>query len=153
MTDVKEILSHIDYLMSNHDSSLDYEAALEDVRSFILEREKGDHIVYKHGMVEPAEEYAHEKEKEPIDGDIEKAVDEYLSTYFGSEQEKQNWPFLKKMAIHFAEWQQEQMMAKAADAMICLPYENKYGGYTHLIHVSRPLPVGKNKIAIIFKED
>ena len=40
MTDVKDILSHIDYLMSNHDSSLDYEAALEDVRSFILERKK-----------------------------------------------------------------------------------------------------------------
>ena len=40
MIDVKEILAHIDYLMSNHDSSLDYEAALEDVRSFILEKSK-----------------------------------------------------------------------------------------------------------------
>ena len=47
----------------------------------------------------------------------------------------------------------EQMKAKAIDATIGLPYENKDGGYTHLIDVSRPLPVGNNKIAIIFKED
>ena len=47
----------------------------------------------------------------------------------------------------------EKMMAKAIDATIGLPYENKDGGYTHLIDVSRPLPVGNNKIAIIFKED
>lgn len=49
--------------------------------------------------------------------------------------------------------QKEQMMANTADAMIGLPYENKDGGYTHLVDVSRPLPVGSNKIAIIFKED
>ena len=49
--------------------------------------------------------------------------------------------------------QKEQMMANSADAMIGLPYENKDGGYTHLVDVSRPLPVGDNKIAIIFKED
>ena len=48
-------------------------------------------------------------------------------------------------------WQKKQMMANTADAMIRLPYENKDGGYTHLIDVSRPLPVGNNKIAIIFK--
>ena len=52
-----------------------------------------------------------------------------------------------------AKWQKEQMMTNAADAVIGLPYENKDGGYTHLVDVSRPLPVGKNKIAIIFKED
>lgn len=49
--------------------------------------------------------------------------------------------------------QKEQMMANIADATIGLPYENKDGGYTHLVDVSRPLPVGNNKIAIIFKED
>ena len=51
-----------------------------------------------------------------------------------------------------AKWKEEQMIANTADAMIGLPYENKDGGYTHLIDVSRPLPVGNNKIAIIFKE-
>lgn len=49
-------------------------------------------------------------------------------------------------------WQKEQMIVNTADATIGLPYENKDGGYTHLIDVSRPLPVGNNKIAIIFKE-
>ena len=52
-----------------------------------------------------------------------------------------------------ANWKKEQIIANTADAMIGLPYENKDGGYTHLIDVSRPLPVGNNKIAIIFKED
>ena len=52
-----------------------------------------------------------------------------------------------------AKWKEEQMIANTADAMIGVPYENKDGGYTHLIDVSRPLPVGNNKIAIIFKED
>jgi hypothetical protein len=49
--------------------------------------------------------------------------------------------------------QKEQIMANTADAVIGLPYENKDGGYTHLMDVSRPLPVGNNKIAIIFKEN
>ena len=47
----------------------------------------------------------------------------------------------------------EQLMVNTTDAMIGLPYENKNGGYTHFVDVSRPLPVGNNKIAIIFKED
>ena len=50
-------------------------------------------------------------------------------------------------------WKEEQMKANTVDATIGLPYENKDGGYTHLVDVSRPLPVGDNKIAIIFKED
>lgn len=49
--------------------------------------------------------------------------------------------------------QKERLIPNTADAMIGLPYENKDGGYTHLIDVSRPLPVGNNKIAIIFKEE
>ena len=60
---------------------------------------------------------------------------------------------LSRIAVRVAKWQKEEMTAKATDAKIGLPYENKDGGYTHLIDVSRPLPVGNNKIAIIFKED
>ena len=52
-----------------------------------------------------------------------------------------------------AKWQKERIMANSTYATIGLPYENKDGGYTHLIDVSRPLPVGNNIIAIIFKED
>ena len=52
-----------------------------------------------------------------------------------------------------ANWQKERIMANSTNATIGLPYENRYGGYTHLIDVSRPLSVGNNIIAIIFKED
>ena len=41
--------------------------------------------------------------KEPVSEDLEAAIDTYLATYWGGEKEKQDWPFLKKMAIHFAE--------------------------------------------------
>ena len=41
---------------------------------------------------------------EPVSDDLEKSVDAYLATYFGDEREKEDWPFLKKMAIHFAMW-------------------------------------------------
>jgi hypothetical protein len=48
--------------------------------------------------------------------------------------------------------QKEQMIKDSVDATIGLPYKNKDGGYTHLVDVSRLLPVGNNKIAVIFKE-
>ena len=91
-------------------------------------------------------------QEKPVSEDLEEAIDTYLATYFGGEKEKQEHPFLKKMAIHFAMWQKEQLIANTVDAVIGLPYENKDGGYTHLVDVSRPLPVGENKITIIFKE-
>ena len=46
--------------------------------------------------------------EEPVSEDLEQAIDTYLSTYFGGEKEKQEWPFLKKMAIYFAEWQKQK---------------------------------------------
>ena len=46
--------------------------------------------------------------EEPVSEDLEEAVDTYLATYFGGEKEKQDWPFLKKIAIHFAQWQQNK---------------------------------------------
>lgn len=53
--------------------------------------------------------------KEPVSKDLKQAIDTYLATYFGGEKEKQDWPFLKKMAIHFANWQKQQMMANAVE--------------------------------------
>jgi len=86
-----------------------------------------------------------------ISEDLEEEIDNYIKRngYDGLDSIEE----VKYIANHFAKWQKEQMMANTADAMIGLPYENKDGGYTHLIDVSRPLPVGNNKIAIIFKED
>lgn len=83
--------------------------------------------------------------KEPVSEDLEKEMQHYFCKEWDGDP--------VAAARHFANWQKEQMIANTADAMIGLPYENKYGGYTQLIDVSRPLPVGDNKIAIIFKED
>ena len=48
------------------------------------------------------------KSEEPVSDDLEQAIDTYLATYFGGEKEKQDWPFLKKMAIHFANWHKQK---------------------------------------------
>ncbi len=99
-------------------------------------------------------------QKEPISEDLEEAA-----TLYAKEEYRRNNPAtLPDRCIgcyepimyafrNGANWREEQMMANTVDAMIGLPYENKDGGYTHLIDVSRPLTVGNNKIAIIFKED
>lgn len=63
------------------------------------------------------------RDKEAVSDDMEQAIDTYLATYFGGEKEKQDWPFLKKMAIHFAEWQKKQLMKDAIE-MVAYP---KYG--------------------------
>lgn len=51
--------------------------------------------------------------QEPVSEDLEEAIDTYLATYFGGEKEKRNWPSLKKMAIHFAASQKQQIMKGA----------------------------------------
>ena len=90
--------------------------------------------------------------EEPVSEDLEKELSRFLKDCeIDSEYIHQD--FLHIVANHFADWQKERIMANSTNATIGLPYENKYGGYTHLIDVSRPLPVGNNKIAIIFKED
>ena len=83
-------------------------------------------------------------QEEPISEELYEAAD---NCYF------HNHAYARESFIEGANWQKEQIIANTTDAMIGLPYENKDGGYTHLIDVSRPLPVGNNKIAIIFKED
>ena len=49
---------------------------------------------------------------------LEQAIDTYLATYWCGEIEKQDWPFLKKMAIYFANWQKQQMMKESIDGEI-----------------------------------
>lgn len=73
----------------------------------------------------------------------------YVSCYRGSFERQE----LLNLFKAGAEWKKEQLLSNTTDAMIGLPYENRYGGYTQLVDVLRPLPVGNNKIAIIFKED
>lgn len=84
--------------------------------------------------------------EEPAREELDEEIKRYLHEVYDRDDT------VGDIARHFAKWQKEQMMKNTADAMIGLPYENKDGGYTHLIDVSRPLPVGNNKIAIIFKQ-
>lgn len=81
-----------------------------------------------------------------VSDDLEEAAQEY--TEKGSKCQDELEAFKAG-----AKWQKERIMANSTNATICLPYENRYGGYTQLVDTSRPLPVGDNKIAIIFKED
>lgn len=101
--------------------------------------------------------------QEPVSEDLDKEIANYIeNNFFGSEtmgffsnktKEELNDKDVADIARHFANWQKERIMANSTNATIGLPYENEYGGYTHLIDVSRPLSVGNNIIAIIFKED
>ena len=52
-------------------------------------------------------------QEEPVIEDLEQAIDNYLATYWGGEKEKQDWPFLKKIAIHFAEWKKNHLWKDA----------------------------------------
>ena len=62
--------------------------------------------------------YIDSMQEEPVNEDLEEIIDAYLATYWGGEKEKKDWPFLKKMAIHFAKWQKEQMMKGAIDVTV-----------------------------------
>ena len=123
-----------------------------------------------------------QKDIEPASEDLEAAIDIYLSTYFGGEKEKQEWPFLKKMAIHFTNWHKQKneskvlteeqcrkirddafelgkdamkqkLMAKAVDVTIAIPYKNGDGGYTQLVYSKEALPFGENLKVFVIKED
>lgn len=48
-------------------------------------------------------------QEEPVSEELGEAIDTYLATYFGDKKEMQNWPFLKKMAIYFANWQKNRV--------------------------------------------
>lgn len=90
-------------------------------------------------------------QEEPVSEDLEEAAQRYNEDMSWC-WEAPKYPHLEAFKAG-ANWKKERIMANSTNATIGLPYENKYGGYTHLIDVLRPLPVGKNKIAIIFKED
>lgn len=112
---------------------------------------------------------------EPVSEDLEQAIDTYLATYFGGEKEKQDWPFLKKMAIHFANWQKkkndyaieiahmageeegknimkQQMMAKAVEGVVvCNNFTHGYKDI--LMEIPSYLNVDDEVKVIVIKEE
>lgn len=51
------------------------------------------------------------------------------------------------------EYCKQQMMAKAVDVTIAIPYPNGYGGYTQLVDSQEALPFGENIKVLVIKED
>jgi hypothetical protein len=97
------------------------------------------------------------KQEEPVSEELEEAIDTYLATYFGGEKEKQDWPFLKKMAIHFAAWQKQQLMKDAVDGWIeepeCLLWRVISNNLEGDFVVKNKLQDGDPVKVIIIKED
>lgn len=57
------------------------------------------------------------------------------------------------IARHFAAWQKQQLIAKAVDVTIAIPYQNGYGGNTQLVDSKEALPFGDNIKVLVIKED
>ena len=47
----------------------------------------------------------------------------------------------------------QQLMAKAVDVTIAIPYQNGYGGYTQLVDSKETLPFGENLKILVIKDD
>lgn len=80
----------------------------------------GDNIYvnYADRICTTIEMYIDSLQEEPVSEDLEQAIDNYLATYWGGEKEKQDRPFLKKMAIHFSNWQKQQMLKDTVEAEV-----------------------------------
>ena len=89
-------------------------------------------------------------QKEPASENLEEAANEYAKDYLFTPKPQ------RAPNIHFingANWQKEQLMAKAVDVTIAIPYQNGYGGYTQLVDSKEGLPFGENLKVLVIKED
>ena len=84
-------------------------------------------------------------QEEPASEDLEKEMQHYFCKEWAGDP--------VAAARHFASWQKEQMMAKAVDVTIAIPYPNGYGGYTQLVDSQEALPFGENIKVLVIKED
>jgi hypothetical protein len=92
-------------------------------------------------------------QEEPVSKDLEKAAKHYLysnilydDVYVGNPTDKDCIEMFKVGA----NWQKQQMLAKAVDVTIAIPYPNGYGGYTQLVDSKEALPFGDNiKVLVI----
>ena len=114
-------------------------------------------------------------QKEPVSEDLEEAVNAYIgyapevdesSSTYGKRQAFKagaNWQEQKdesytksmyKVGINTGkELMKQQLMTKAVDVTIAIPYQNGYGGYTQLVDSKEGLHFGENlKVLVIKKE-
>ena len=52
-----------------------------------------------------------------------------------------------------AKWKEEQIMAKAIDVSIAIPYPNGDGGYSRIVDSKEALPFGDNIKVLVIKEE
>ena len=92
------------------------------------------------------------KSEEPVSEDLEEAVNAYIG--YAPEVDESSSTYGKRQAFKAgAKWQNQQIMAKAVDVTIAIPYQNGYGGYTQLVDSKEGLPFGENlKVFVIKKE-
>lgn len=90
--------------------------------------------------------------EEPVSEDLEEAVNAYIG--YAPEVDESSSTYGKRQAFKAgAKWQKDQLMAKAVDVTIAIPYQNGYGGYTQLVDSKEGLPFGENlKVLVIKKE-
>lgn len=91
-------------------------------------------------------------QKEPVSEDLEEAVNAYIG--YAPEVDESSSTYGKRQAFKAgAKWQKYQLMAKAVDVTIAIPYQNGDGGYTQLVDSKEGLPFGENlKVLVIKKE-
>ena len=91
-------------------------------------------------------------QEEPVSEDLEEAVNAYIG--YAPEVDESSSTYGKRQAFKAgAKWQKDQLMAKAVDVTIAIPYQNGDGGYTQLVDSKEGLPFGENlKVLVIKKE-
>ncbi len=89
--------------------------------------------------------------KYPISEDL----DDYAKEILSFEDSNEDWDRLviRRTAKHFTDWQKEQLLAKAVDVTIAIPYPNGYGGYSQIVDTNESLPFGDKLKVLVIKED
>jgi hypothetical protein len=134
---------------------MDYEKKAKELASLLFGTEQNNQPVVDilMDMAHWKEDQIEKKRLAACDRQTEEEAEIESNFYIGIIENEHRQPTFNDAIKYGMRLKEKQMLANTTDAMVGLPYENKDGGYTHIVDVSRPLPVGKNKITIIFKED
>lgn len=94
---------------------------------------------------------------EPISEDLEEEIKQYCIHHgYLDSLEDCGYTFNEQVgdiARHFANWQKEQLLAKAVDVTITIPYPKGDAGYSQIVDSKEALPFGEKVKVIVIKED
>lgn len=97
-------------------------------------------------------------EEEPVSEDLEVASMQYGEELdnilaVGVEDDNSVGEYAQEAFKAGSNWQNEQMLSKAVDVTIAIPYPNGDGGYIQLVYCKEALPFGENIKVLVIKED